>query len=79
MGLLDILLGINNENKKDNSSLFGLNDNKKKEVENKKDNSSLFGLNDNEKKEIEKGNYEPWNFEEEELEEDDYYSEDDKD
>jgi len=70
MGLLDILLGINNENEKDNSSLFGLN-------ENEKDNSSLFGLNDNEKKEVEKGNYNSWNFEEEELEEDDYYYEDD--
>ncbi len=29
-----------------------------------------------EKKEVQKGNYEPWNFEEE-LEEDDYYYEDD--
>ena len=30
------------------------------------------------KEEIKKGNYDPWNFEEEDLEEDDYYY-DDKD
>lgn len=37
----------------------------------------LGGLLDHEIDEVQKGNYEPWNFEEEDLEEDDYYSEDD--
>ena len=32
-----------------------------------------------ENEELKNGNYESWNFEEEELEEDDYYYEDDKD
>lgn len=36
-------------------------------------------LTDEQKKEVENGNYDPWNFEEEELEDDDYYFEDDKD
>ena len=36
-----------------------------------------YGLEDWQKDEVKKGNYDPWNFEEEELEDDDYYSEDD--
>ena len=36
-------------------------------------------LNKYQKEEIKKGNYDPWNFEEEELEDDDYYFDDDKD
>lgn len=58
------------------------------EKDRKKDNEK-FGLfsfmNDNneltkeQKEEIKKGNYDPWNFEEEDLEDDDYYFEDDKD
>lgn len=36
-----------------------------------------YGLFENEKEEVRKGNYDPWNFEEEDLEEDDYYYEDD--
>lgn len=38
-----------------------------------KDNNELT---DEQKEEIKKGNYDPWNFEEEDLEEDDYYYED---
>lgn len=34
-------------------------------------------LEDWQRKEIKDGNYDSWNFEEEELEDDDYYSEDD--
>ena len=34
-------------------------------------------LKSSEKEEVRKGNYDPWNFEEEDLEEDDYYYEDD--
>ena len=39
---------------------------------------NTWGLMDQEIDEVQKGNYEPWQFEEEELEEDDYYYEDDK-
>ena len=57
-----------NDRKKDNQE-FGLfsfmNDNNE--------------LTDEQKNEVKKGNYDPWNFEEEDLEEDDYYYEDDKD
>lgn len=38
---------------------------------------NTWGLMDHEIDEVQKGNYEPWQFEEEELEEDDYYYEDD--
>lgn len=38
---------------------------------------STWGLLDHEIDEVQSGNYDPWNFEEEDLEEDDYYSEDD--
>ena len=40
------------------------------------DNSELT---DEQKEEIKKGNYDSWNFEEEDLEDDDYYFDDDKD
>ena len=39
---------------------------------------SFWGLSDEEANEVKKGNYDPWNFEEEDLEEDDYYYEDDE-
>ena len=35
-------------------------------------------LTEEQKQEIKKGNYDPWNFEEEDLEDDDYYFDDDK-
>lgn len=47
--------------------LFGTDDDKKKEDETI---FNLFWLDDNQKKEVKKGNYDPWNFEEEDLEED---------
>lgn len=39
----------------------------------------MYALTDWQKEEVRKGNYAPWNFEEDgDLEEDDYYYEDDK-
>ena len=35
-------------------------------------------LTESQKEEIKKGNYDPWDFEEDEIDEDSYYSEDDK-
>ena len=54
--------------------LLVTDDDKKKE-----DDSifNLFGLDDSQKDEVKKGNYDPWNFEEEDLEDDDYHYEDD--
>ncbi len=59
-----------NDNKEDNQkfSLFSFMN----------DNSDKDELTKEQKEEIKKGNYDPWNFEEEDLEEDDYYY-DDKD
>lgn len=48
----------------------------------KKDTFKFFlfdELEKEQKEEVEKGNYDPWNFEEEDLEDDDYYYDDDKD
>ena len=36
-----------------------------------------YGLNEWEKEEVKKGYQDPWNFDEEDLEDDDYYSDDD--
>lgn len=64
MGLFELLFG--SDDKKKNQYDYGLytymNDQ----------------LDENQKKEVEQGNYDPFNFEEDELENDDYYSEDDE-
>lgn len=79
MGLFDDLFGTD---KKKSQQAFGLfsfmneqQDNKAKYIEEELDS---YGLEDWQKEEVRKGNYDPWNFEEEDLEEDDYYYEDDK-
>ena len=68
MGLLSFILGISE----------AMEDDKKKKQEKEMD---LYGLTDEERELVRRGEYEPWNFEEpsdgEELDEDDYYSEDD--
>ena len=90
MGLFDDLFG---SDKKKSQQAFGLfsfmneqqNDNNSEYTDEELDNNSEYtdeeldnyGLEDWQKEEVKKGNYDPWNFEEEELEEDDYYSEDD--
>lgn len=53
-------------------TIFGSNQEKK--LEKKLDN---YDLEDWQKEEVKKGNYSPWNFEEEELEDDDYYEDSD--
>lgn len=63
--LLNLLFGfVENTNRK--------NSNTKLERE-----MNLFGLSEDEKKLVRSGQYDPWNFEEEELDEDDYYYDDD--
>ncbi len=53
-----------------------LDNNEKRKVQ---DEIDAYGLNDFEKKEVEKGNYGPYNFDEDDREdEDDYYHEDDE-
>lgn len=77
MGLFDDLFG---NNKKKSQQAFGLFS----FMEEQQNNSNYtdkeldaYGLEDWQKELVKKGEYEPWNFEEENLEEDDYYYEDD--
>lgn len=52
---------------------------KKNKTSNKNDKKlDEYGLEEWEKEEVKKGNEDIWNFEEEDLEDDDYYSEDEK-
>lgn len=78
MGLFDDLFG---NDKKKSQQAFGLfsfmNEQQKDNNEYTDEELDNYGLEDWQKEEVKKGSYDPWNFEEEDLEEDDYYSEDD--
>lgn len=65
LALMDALSNIRDEDDEDNVS--GYTD----------DELDDYGLEDWQKDLVKKGDYDPWNFEEEDLEEDDYYYEDD--
>ncbi len=68
MRLLDILLG---NNQKKPNDLFSKKEDKDKKIE-------TDSLEDWQKKLVKKGEYNAWNFEEDgDLEDDDYYNEDD--
>lgn len=67
MGLLDFLLGLSEEAKKEEKRK------KKKALE---DEMDAHGLNDYEKDLVRKGEWNAWNFEEENLEDGDYYEDD---
>ena len=47
--------------------------------ESDKDNDDNNELTDWQKEEIKKGNYDPWDFEEDDVDDDSFYSEDDED
>lgn len=53
--------------------LFG---NDKKDNKASEKEMDFYGLNEQEKEEVRKGHYDPWDFEEDELEESDYYYDD---
>ena len=72
MGLFDDLFKQNKKKNKTSSIFSFMNDKKNKDKE-----LDSYGLEDWQKEEIKKGNNDPWGFEEDELEEDDYYYEDD--
>lgn len=76
MGLFDDLFG---KDKKKSQNAQGLFSFMNQEQDNNYSDKELdnYGLNKNEKEEVKKGNQDPWNFEEEDLEDDDYYNEDD--
>ena len=80
MGLFDDLFG---NDKKKSQQAFGLfsfmnEQEKKNNSEYTDEELDTYGLEDLQKEEVKKGNFDPWNFEEEDLEEDDYYYEDDE-
>ncbi len=63
------------------AGLFALNELSKKQKSQEKDEKlekemDIYGLEDWQKEEVRKGNYDPWSFEEEDLEDDDYYHDD---
>jgi len=72
MGLLGFILGLSEAMEEDE---------KKKKAERLEKEMDNYGLDEEEKELVRKGEYDPWNFEfpsdGEELDEDDYYSEDD--
>lgn len=65
MGLFDDLFGTNEKQDENNSNYTD------EELDN-------YGLEEWQKELVKKGEYEPWNFDEENLEEEDYYYEDDE-
>ena len=80
MGLFDDLFGNDVEKGQQAFGLFTFmneqqNENNNDYTEEELDN---YDLEPWQKEEIQNGNYDPWNFEEEDLEEDDYYFEDDE-
>lgn len=72
MGLFSFILNLSDELSNEKKK------NEREKLENKMD---YHGLNEHEKELVRKGDYDPWNFEypenDEELDEDDFYSEDD--
>lgn len=73
MGLLELLLGSNDNQRAGSYSNYSGDENVSDYTDEELDN---LGLEEWQKKEVKKGNYDPWNFEEENLEEDDYYYDD---
>ena len=73
MGLLELLFGSNDNQRAGSYSNYNDDENVSDYTDEELDN---LGLEEWQKKEVKKGNYDPWNFEEEDLEEDDYYYDD---
>ena len=78
MGLFDDLFGNDKKKSQQAFGLFSFMNEQQDENNSEYTDEELdaYGLEDWQKDEVKKGNYDPWNFEED-LEEDDYYSEDD--
>ena len=67
--LLKLLLGSGDKEKKDKGKASKKSIKLEKEME-------AYGLSEEEKKLVRSGEYDPWDFEEDEMEEDSYYSDD---
>lgn len=71
--LLKLLLGSSNKEKAKKTSAKPEQNKRNAKLERE---MKAYGLSEEEKRLVRSGQYDPWNFEEEELEEDDYYFED---
>jgi len=75
-------MGLFSKDKKKDQQSFGLfsfmNNNSNENDTYSDEELDEYGLNDDEKKLVKEDGYDPWNFDEEDLEEDDYYNDDDK-
>ena len=75
-------MGIFDNNKKKDQEKFGLfnfmneEQNNKNESEYTDQELDAYNLEDWEREQVERGENDPWNFDENELEDDDYYTED---
>ena len=80
MGILDVLFDDDKKKKgqQDYGVLSYMNDEEDNNSEYTDEEIDSYGLEDWQKEEVKKGNYDPWSFEEEDLEDDDYYGEDDE-
>ena len=82
MGLFDDLFGNDKKKSQQAFGLFSFMNEQEKEENNSEytdEELDAYGLEEWQKEEVKKGNYDTWNFEEEELEEDDYYFDDQDD
>lgn len=77
IGLSDVVVGLAVANTVDNFIEKRRNDDEENVSGYTDDELNDYGLEDWQKDLVKKGEYDPWNFEEEDLEEDDYYYEDD--
>ena len=75
-------MGLFSKDKKKDQQSFGLfsfmNNNSNENDTYSDEELDEYGLNDDEKKLVKEDGYDPWNFDEEDLEEDDYYNDDGK-
>ena len=80
MGLFDDLFGNDIKKSQQAFGLLSFMEEQQKESNSKYTEEELnnYGLEEWQKDLVRKGKYEPWDFEEEDLDEDDYYSEDDR-
>ena len=79
MGLFDDLFGNDKKKSQQAFGLFSFLEEQQNKNDSKYTNEELdsYELEDWQKELVKKGEYDPWNFEEDDLEEDDYYQEDD--
>ena len=75
MSLFNNLFGDDKKKGQEAYGLFSYMDENQKETD---EDEVYNNLEDWQKEEVKKGNEDSWNFEEEDLEDDDYYSDDDE-